>query len=74
MSSLHRTLLAMLMAGTLSPACAAPTDDTATLLRELRQAYGGEHWNHVGALQFEGKETSDGLIGSWQGAHVSAVG
>lgn len=40
-------------------------DTTTTLLQEIRQAYGGDHWSHVGALQSEGSETSDGLSGAW---------
>lgn len=42
-------------------------DRTATqiLLCEMRQAYGGDRWNNVGALQSDGREISDGLDGAW---------
>src|SRR5579859_4335659 len=45
-------------------AAAAPgTDDITPTLRELRQAYGGEHWNGIGALLLDGQQSSEGLRG-----------
>jgi hypothetical protein len=62
------TLLLFCSVGVLLPSIAASAPaaiPTATLLSEMRRAYGGDHWNHVGALQSEGKETGDGLGGAW---------
>ena len=45
-------------------AVAAPASgDASVLLHDLRAAYGGAHWNGVGALSIDGKQTSDGLTG-----------
>lgn len=41
---------------------------TATLLRQLRQAHGGDRWNGIGALLADGQETSDGLTGAMHAA------
>ncbi|RDI97228.1 PDZ domain-containing protein [Dyella solisilvae] len=56
----------MLLAGLLAPACSMAADNADTLLRDLRQAYGGERWSGVGAIAVEGRESSDGLEGPWQ--------
>lgn len=61
------TFAGLLLASLLSPAWAATNNDATALLRDLRQAYGGEHWSSVSALTAEGQETSDGLSGPWQG-------
>ncbi|WP_426701896.1 aspartyl protease family protein [Rhodanobacter sp. Col0626] len=62
----------LLLAGLLLPnallAAPATADDTATLLRELRQAHGGNHWNDIGALLADGQQTSDGLSGAMHAA------
>ncbi len=61
----------LLLAGLFLPAAlpAAPVhDSTATLLRQLRQAHGGERWNGIGALLADGRETSDGLTGAMHAA------
>jgi hypothetical protein len=65
---LHRArpLLLLLLAGALSQALAAPADDSAAVLASLRQAHGGDRWQHVAALQAEGREAGDGLTGPWQ--------
>ncbi|MDR3444867.1 aspartyl protease family protein [Dyella sp.] len=45
-------------------AMAASTGGDATAsLQELRQAYGGDHWNTIGSLLLDGRQTSDGLTG-----------
>jgi len=66
MSSITRPLLALLLVTALGHARATPTDDSAALLHDMRQAYGGERWSHVAALSANGKEDSDGLSGPWQ--------
>lgn len=66
MSRCHRSLLSLLFAGALCPVWVHAATDTHTLLREMRQAYGGARWNAVGALQADGKETADDLAGPWQ--------
>lgn len=56
--------LALAWLSLLLPVLATATpgaDDAAPMLRELRQAYGGEHWNGIGALLLDGKQESDGL-------------
>ena len=66
MSRFHYPLLGLLFAGALCPALAVAATDTQTLLRDMRQAYGGARWNDVAALQADGKETADELTGPWQ--------
>lgn len=56
-------------AGVLLPvlASSAPVDSSVeTVLHDLRQAYGGDLWNHVAAIESEGRETADGMSGAWQ--------
>ncbi|MFC5741369.1 aspartyl protease family protein [Dyella tabacisoli] len=62
MHTISRSLSCLLLAALPAFATASTTDTTA-LLREVRQAYGGDSWIHVGGLVVEGKETADGLIG-----------
>lgn len=56
----------LLLAGLISPAIAASADNTDSLLRDLRQAYGGTHWDSAGGWHAEGKQISEGLTGHWQ--------
>ncbi|MBV8156950.1 MAG: aspartyl protease family protein [Dyella sp.] len=58
-------LLVLLLASALSPVLAAPATDPTSLLRDMRQAYGGAQWNHAVALQADGKQTGDDLTGPW---------
>ncbi len=66
MSSRVRPLLGLLLASALSPALAATATDPTPLLHDVRQAYGGPHWNGVAALQADGRETGDDLTGPWK--------
>ena len=61
-----RPLLGLLLAGAMSQALAASTDDSTTLLESMRQAYGGARWHEVAAQRASGQESSDGLTGPWQ--------
>ena len=56
-------LLAFLLLPAALPATPATDAASAALLRELRQAHGGDHWSAIGALLADGQETSDGLTG-----------
>ena len=42
---------------------AEPPSPTATLLAQMRQAYGGDAWSRAGALVAHGSESADGLDG-----------
>ncbi|AIF45885.1 aspartyl protease family protein [Dyella japonica] len=64
--ALRSLLFVSLMAGLAAPAMAAPATDADALLRDLRQAYGGAHWNGVRGWHAEGKQTSEDLTGAWQ--------
>jgi hypothetical protein len=66
MPQLIRPLFGLLLAGALSPAFAAPTNDSTALLDSIRQAYGGARWSEAAGLQATGTEDSDGLRGPWQ--------
>lgn len=63
---LSRYLFVLLVCGGLLPATAAATEPSSTsetLLRQMRQAYGGDHWAAAGVLVANGNESSDGLDG-----------
>ncbi|RDS83511.1 PDZ domain-containing protein [Dyella monticola] len=67
MPIISRLLLGLFIVLAPGMAGSVPSSNPAdSLLREMRQAYGGDHWNHVSALQSEGTETGDGLSGAWQ--------
>jgi len=67
MSIRSRLLLGLLIVLAPGMAASAPASNPAdSLLHEIRKAYGGDHWDHVSALQSEGTETGDGLSGAWQ--------
>lgn len=76
-------LLALLGAGSLSPARAAPTaapTPAEALLTQMRHAYGGDRWARAGALLAHGTESRDDLTGplteavdlhtGWHAVHV----
>lgn len=56
-------LVCLLMA--LPEVDAVAGDNSESLLRDMRQAYGGDHWSHVGALAMQGRQTSEGLSGTF---------